>query len=255
MKTLKLNKILLAATLLMCCFLAIEISPTQAQAKVTCVDNVDSWCLYRLYNLNTGEHFYTEDDTNERKKDIMAGWKDEGIAFYSDDNKGTKVYREYNPNAKTGTHNYTTNVNEHNYLISIGWKNEGIAFYGMGKNSGHNWVSKYYFPQKWRYSTMDYHMKEIICSRCHQKTSGTRPDYTYYSTVENPNSWVFNSNYPVYKINKNATTYSEFLTALKLKLPLSTSDAAYQAAVNRLKSKSVFAFWHFDFARFAGFTQ
>lgn len=35
------------------------------------------------------------------------------------------------PNAKTGSHNYTTSLKEHQYLVSHGWKDEGIAWYGI----------------------------------------------------------------------------------------------------------------------------
>ena len=37
--------------------------------------------MYRLYNPNSGEHFYTA-STNERDELLAAGWHDEGIAWY-----------------------------------------------------------------------------------------------------------------------------------------------------------------------------
>ena len=58
-----------------------------------------------------------------------AGWKLEGVAYYSDEKKGVPVYREYNPN--NGQHNYTTSLTEHKWLASLGWKAEGIAWYGL----------------------------------------------------------------------------------------------------------------------------
>ena len=51
-------------------------------------------------------------------------------SLYSDDAKSVPLYREYNPNAKTGTHNYTTKKSEHDFLVKNGWKNEGIGWYG-----------------------------------------------------------------------------------------------------------------------------
>jgi hypothetical protein len=41
------------------------------------------------------------------------------------------VYREYNPNAKSGAHNFTTNKDEDTMLANAGWNQEGIAWYGV----------------------------------------------------------------------------------------------------------------------------
>lgn len=51
----------------------------------------------------------------------------EGIAFYSAGT--TPVYRAYNPNSKSGEHDFTTDLSYHNKLISMGWRDEGIAWY------------------------------------------------------------------------------------------------------------------------------
>ncbi|WP_353887485.1 MULTISPECIES: hypothetical protein [Allobaculum] len=38
----------------------------------------------------------------------------------------------YNPNAKgTGSHHYTTDEHERNYLAANGWNAEGIGWYGV----------------------------------------------------------------------------------------------------------------------------
>ena len=65
----------------------------------------------------------------EKASLIKAGWKDEGIGWYSDDAKTKPVYRAYNPNAVTGTHHYTLSKDEMKTLVKAGWKDEGIAFY------------------------------------------------------------------------------------------------------------------------------
>lgn len=70
-------------------------------------------------------------NANERDMLVKLGWKYEGIAWYSDDEKAVPLYRQYNPNAKSGSHNYTSSKEENNYLVSIGWKAEGIAWYGL----------------------------------------------------------------------------------------------------------------------------
>ena len=42
----------------------------------------------------------------------------------------TPLYRLYNPNAESGTHHYTANAAERDYLAAIGWNDEGIGWYG-----------------------------------------------------------------------------------------------------------------------------
>lgn len=86
--------------------------------------------MNRLYNPNSGEHFYTA-DLNEKNTLISLGWKDEGCGWIAPENGiGQPVYRLYNPNA--GDHHYTTNANEAQTLISYGWKDEKVGWYSDG---------------------------------------------------------------------------------------------------------------------------
>ena len=62
---------------------------------------------------------------------ISVGWNDEGIGWYSDDNGAVPLYRQYNPNAKAGSHNYTTSKGENDFLAANGWNAEGIGWYGL----------------------------------------------------------------------------------------------------------------------------
>lgn len=82
--------------------------------------------IYRLYNPNSGEHFYT---TSALEKDhlVQVGWRYEGIGWQAPELSMQPVYRLYNPNA--GDHHYTTSVNERNTLQVLGWKYEQISFY------------------------------------------------------------------------------------------------------------------------------
>ncbi len=82
--------------------------------------------MYRLYNPNSGEHFYTA-NAGERKHLISVGWKAEGIGWYAPAVSAVPVYRLYNPNA--GDHHYTTNASERNMLKGLGWNDEGIGWY------------------------------------------------------------------------------------------------------------------------------
>jgi hypothetical protein len=89
--------------------------------------------VYRLYNPNTGEHFYPT-TAYERNQDIKAGWRNEGT-LETAPTSGTAVYRVYNPNAKGGDHYYTTSKYEASSLISKGWKwdnNAKPVFYSGG---------------------------------------------------------------------------------------------------------------------------
>lgn len=84
--------------------------------------------MERMYNPNSGEHFYTSNGSEVRNLKSV-GWKDEGIGWEAPDD-GAPVYRLYNPNA--GDHHYTTNAAEKNSLEKAGWRYEGIGWYSGG---------------------------------------------------------------------------------------------------------------------------
>lgn len=89
--------------------------------------------VYRLYNHNTGEHFYTE-NTYERDSLKRVGWNDEGLGWQAA-TSGTPVYRVYNPNARGGDHYYTMSKYEAQSLVNVGWRwdnNGKAAFYSGG---------------------------------------------------------------------------------------------------------------------------
>lgn len=87
---------------------------------------IDHVIMYRLYNPNSGEHFYTA-SPYEREQLIKAGWKNENIGWYAPQSSSAPVYRLYNPNA--GEHHYTMSVAERDALVRDGWNNEGIGWY------------------------------------------------------------------------------------------------------------------------------
>ncbi len=82
--------------------------------------------MQRMYNPNSGEHFYTADPA-ERDFLVAAGWKHEGTGWKAPKESSTPVYRLYNPNA--GDHHYTTDNAERSALLAVGWKDEGIGWY------------------------------------------------------------------------------------------------------------------------------
>uniref|UniRef100_I5AQ28 DUF5648 domain-containing protein n=1 Tax=Eubacterium cellulosolvens (strain ATCC 43171 / JCM 9499 / 6) TaxID=633697 RepID=I5AQ28_EUBC6 len=84
--------------------------------------------VYRLFNPFTTDHHYTK-DANERKTLIdKYGWKDEGIAFYSNEKGDATVYRLWHPGLITGAHHFTTGKHEYDVLITRGWIGETEAF-------------------------------------------------------------------------------------------------------------------------------
>ena len=110
-------------------------NPVFAQQTKTVELPVAMQTMYRLYNPNSGEHFYTA-STSERDSLVQVGWSDEGIGWYAPLDSGTWVYRPYttpvyrlyNPNASFGDHHYTTSKAECAFLEAAGWSNEGVGW-------------------------------------------------------------------------------------------------------------------------------
>ena len=89
-------------------------------------DPVIEGSMYRLYNPNSGEHFYTK-DASEKNNLVSFGWKSEGTAWIAPPSSSIPVYRVYNPNS--GEHHYTMNASERDTLVRVGWRDEGIGWY------------------------------------------------------------------------------------------------------------------------------
>lgn len=111
-----------------------EVSSTStgstASAKSDAKKTTEFTRIYKLYNPNSGEHFYTT-SLGEAKADEKAGWTYEGVAFYAPAQPtDTPVYRLSNPN--TGERFYTDKLAEVNNLVQKKWTNEGIAWYSGG---------------------------------------------------------------------------------------------------------------------------
>lgn len=81
--------------------------------------------MHRLYNPNSGEHFYTA-HVAERDSLVAVGWQYEGTAWNAPQS-GQPVYRMYNANA--GDHHYTPSEVERDSLVESGWSFEGIGWY------------------------------------------------------------------------------------------------------------------------------
>ena len=107
---------------------------TLKSGKVIVQSFVQPAAMYRLYNPNSGEHFFT---ASKEEYDSLGtlGWKQEGNAWIAPDMSETPVYRLYNDNNRdsagnvNGYHHYTTSAAERDNLVSLGWKDEGIGWY------------------------------------------------------------------------------------------------------------------------------
>lgn len=90
------------------------------------ISSSDPGAMFRLYNPNSGEHFYTA-SAYEGNHLINVGWSYEGVSWVAPSSSDTPVYRVYNPNA--GDHHYTMSAYERDSLVRVGWQYEGIGWY------------------------------------------------------------------------------------------------------------------------------
>lgn len=89
--------------------------------------------LYRMYNPNSGEHFWT--GSGQEVYDLVyAGWNFEGDGWWAP-LEGAPVYRLYNPNA--GDHHYTMDADERDMLVNSGWSYEGKAWNSASPDEGY----------------------------------------------------------------------------------------------------------------------
>jgi len=87
--------------------------------------------MYRVYNPNSGEHFYTA-KVGERDTLVKLGWHDEGVGWIAPESSDVPVYRLYNKYG--GDHHYTVKEAERDALIAQGWIDEGIGWYSYGED-------------------------------------------------------------------------------------------------------------------------
>lgn len=127
---------------------------------VTPTDNA-SVPMFRLYNPNSGEHFYTF-DTKEKSTLVSLGWTDEGTGWNAP-SLGDPVYRLYNANG--GEHHYTLSTKERDALVKAGWTYEGVGWYS-DQNKGVPVYRQYNpnaFANNHNYTTSE-HEKDALIS-------------------------------------------------------------------------------------------
>lgn len=111
---------------------AVQSTPAQSDSESSGTTNstADDYAsthtdIYRIYNPNSGEHFYTS-SFYEATAITKVGWRYEGVGWVAP-TSGDAVYRLYNPNA--GDHHYTLSSYERDFLTGVGWRFEGISWY------------------------------------------------------------------------------------------------------------------------------
>lgn len=101
------------------------------------VEYITQGKVYRMYDPNRGEHFYTK-DASEASDLVKLGWVHESNADFTvvdaTDVDAIPVYRMYNPH-DGGMHFYTERASEAKNLTAAGWRYEGISHYVFNKNA------------------------------------------------------------------------------------------------------------------------
>ncbi len=108
--------------------------------------------MFRLYNPNSGEHFYTA-SAEEKSKLLPLGWRDEGTGWIAPTKSATPVYRLYNPNE--GDHHYTMSQLERDTCVKAGWNYEGIGWYSADSDMDRQKLYREFNPNE-RVGTHNY---------------------------------------------------------------------------------------------------
>lgn len=134
------------------CYLFKEVSVAGVSANTV--------AFYRLYNQETGDHFYTT-SLAERTYALTIGYQDDEYChIYESEPSGcmsiagyifpTKVagtvefYRLYNP--ENGDHFYTISEPERAHALTIGYQDDGYCHIYEGQPSGCISIAGYVFP-------------------------------------------------------------------------------------------------------------
>lgn len=119
--------------------------------------------MWRLYNPYNGEHLYTAEDA-ERNICVFNGWTYEGIAWDAPE-KGTEVYRLYNPFVPGGDHHYTTRRDEYDALAAEGWEQEDVAWHSAPEKGGvalHRLYNPFAVSGTHHYTTSEQEKDELV---------------------------------------------------------------------------------------------
>lgn len=116
---------------------------------------------------------------------VSVGWNYEGIGWYSSDTKAVTLYRQYNPNAKAGAHNYTTSRAESDYLVRVGWNFEGTAWYGTTKGARQDPLANVYEPKP---ANLSVALRFSVDAKSAIANAAALPDGTTFSWASAPDT-------------------------------------------------------------------
>ncbi|MGX2943933.1 hypothetical protein [Enterococcus alishanensis] len=201
--------------------------------QVLAASNDSNTTLYRVYNPNSGEHFYTE-SANERDNLVKQGWTNENDAWQVPV-KGDIVYRLYNSNA--GDHFYTKSESEYNWLGKKGWTQEGQAF--LSDTAKKVPVYRDYNPN----ATSGAHFYTTSLSEHNglDKLGWVNEEVAFYATSNSSSETVVNKdilNTLIKKVentessNYTAASFADFQTALAAAKKVSAEEKATQVEVD-----------------------
>lgn len=133
--------------------------------------------MLRLYNPNSGEHFYTA-STVEKDSLVGNGWKYEGTAWISPAKSSKPVYRLY-----SGTdHHYTMSAEERDWLQTQGWSYEGIGWYSAESGTTlHRLYNPYVDPSARYNNSGSHHYTTSVAERDALVAQGWRYEGTAWS--------------------------------------------------------------------------
>lgn len=103
--------------------------PNPNQQPANTGESLNERYIFRLYNQQHGEHFYTASVNEAVGLRDRSKWLYEGLGWVAP-RTGQAVYRLCNPN--TYDHVYTLSANEASYLKKVGWIDEGVSWYSGG---------------------------------------------------------------------------------------------------------------------------
>lgn len=175
--------------------------------------------VLRLYNPHSGEHFWTESQT-EKNSLTKSGWHYEGVAYVLTSSKNkAPIYRLYNK--KTGCHMYTDSSYERGVMTKTGWSYEGVFGYSAGKIP----VYRLYHGKFHMFTTS-------VAERNSLEKSGWYYDgIGFYSEVPNYN-WNYNNIYSSYSGQKDVSYPQFYYIASNGSLQKSSQGEAAHASYN-----------------------
>lgn len=210
--------------------------------------------MWRLYNPNSGEHFYTSDES-ERENVYNHGWNIEGYGWIAPSPSNSPVYRLYNPNA--GDHHYTLDASERDMLIGKGWRDEGIGWYSddaqkvpvyreynpNAKSGAHNFTTdlsehQHLISVGWRDEGIAYYATEVGAHEIVKTHPVPQKNYSapFYSQQDPRWSGRVYGGYTLGSTGCGCTSIAMILSGIKGQQILPSTVADYLHAVGKYNS-------------------